>query len=171
MWFEKAGRICQNTVMRNKIIFTVLILVLAGGTGYFIWHDLNNSQMSEIRLPTINSKNVCGTSASSTECAGQPEGKLKVSVEPVKTPDLDRKIVISADLPEKAKEIAREKIKKLSEELKNNHNLFDSWLQLGIYRKIIGDYEGASESWEYAGKIRPQNSTSFNIWVTFMPII
>ena len=33
---------------------------------------------------------------------------------------------------------------------------------LGVYRKIIGDYEGAREVWEYASAIRPQNSVSFN---------
>ena len=33
---------------------------------------------------------------------------------------------------------------------------------MGVYRKIIGDYEDAREVWEYAGAIRPQNSVSFN---------
>ena len=38
----------------------------------------------------------------------------------------------------------------------------ENWLVLGVYRKMIGDYESAKEVWEYASAIRPQNSVSFN---------
>jgi tetratricopeptide (TPR) repeat protein len=77
-------------------------------------------------------------------------------------PDLDRPIHITANLPEDAKKIALEKIKDLSDKLKENPDLFNYWLELGVYRKMINDYEGAKEAWEYAGVIRPKNSISFN---------
>lgn len=35
------------------------------------------------------------------------------------------------------------------------------WIQVGLLKKIIGDYDGARDAWEYAGKIRPENSVSF----------
>ena len=35
------------------------------------------------------------------------------------------------------------------------------WVQIGLLKKIIGDYEGAGDAWEYAGVIRPANSVSF----------
>ena len=50
------------------------------------------------------------------------------------------------------------KIQDLSSQLKKDSDNLENWLVLGIYRKIIGDYEGAKEVWEYASAIRPQNS-------------
>lgn len=83
-------------------------------------------------------------------------------LEHLEHPNLDRPINIPEDFPEDAKKIATEKIQKLSNELKANNDFFDGWLDLGIYRKMIGDYEGAKECWEYASAIRPLNSISFN---------
>ena len=36
--------------------------------------------------------------------------------------------------------------------LKKNPNLFEQWMQLGLLRFILKDYEGAAQVWEYAGK-------------------
>ncbi len=36
-----------------------------------------------------------------------------------------------------------------------------SWIQLGNLKKMIGDFEGARDAWEYASLIRPSNSVSF----------
>jgi len=77
-------------------------------------------------------------------------------------PNLDRPINITANLPEDAQKIAQEKIEKLNSELKQDPSLFENWLVLGIYRKMIGDLEGAKECWEYAGFLSPQSPIPFN---------
>ena len=46
--------------------------------------------------------------------------------------------------------------------VKENPDYFNGWLQLGLLKKVIGDYIGARDAWEYAGVIRPQNSISFS---------
>ncbi|OGZ97015.1 MAG: hypothetical protein A2847_02765 [Candidatus Sungbacteria bacterium RIFCSPHIGHO2_01_FULL_50_25] len=46
--------------------------------------------------------------------------------------------------------------------VKENPDYFSGWIELGLLKKIIGDYEGAADAWEYAGLIRPQNSLSFS---------
>lgn len=46
--------------------------------------------------------------------------------------------------------------------LEKNPDDFAAWLNLGIVRKSIGDYEGAADVWEYAAKIRPQSSQPFS---------
>lgn len=38
---------------------------------------------------------------------------------------------------------------------------FNGWIQIGILKKTIGDFEGARDAWEYAGVIEPMNSLSF----------
>lgn len=45
--------------------------------------------------------------------------------------------------------------------VKENPDYLFGWLQVGFYKQVIGDFEGAREAWEYAGLIRPGNSVSF----------
>lgn len=45
--------------------------------------------------------------------------------------------------------------------MKTNPFHFNGWIQLGLLKKTIGDFEGARDAWEYAGVIEPLNSLSF----------
>lgn len=45
--------------------------------------------------------------------------------------------------------------------VKTNPSFFTGWIQVGIFKKIIGDFEGARDAWEYASLIEPLNSLSF----------
>ncbi len=38
---------------------------------------------------------------------------------------------------------------------------YNVWMQLGILKKEIGDFEGARDAWEYAGMLAPQGSVAF----------
>jgi len=77
-------------------------------------------------------------------------------------PDLDRMVVNDKTLSAEVVGILKIKIADLSDFLKGDPGQFDKWLDLGINRKIAGDYEGAIEAWTYASALRPQNSISFN---------
>lgn len=56
--------------------------------------------------------------------------------------------------------------------LRANADDFSSWMALGNAKLTVKDYEGAAAIFEYAGKIRPLNSISFNnlghIYSTFL---
>ena len=45
--------------------------------------------------------------------------------------------------------------------VKEHPDFFNGWIQLGLLKKIIGDFEGARDAWEYASLISPKNSLSF----------
>lgn len=45
--------------------------------------------------------------------------------------------------------------------VKTNPAYFFGWIQIGILKKTIGDFDGAMDAWEYAGVIEPKNSISF----------
>ncbi|MBU4353465.1 hypothetical protein KKA18_02085 [Patescibacteria group bacterium] len=143
--------------MREKIqviAVIIVIVILAGGAGYYIYSDFVKHRVSD--MPDNSGAGVEGT------------GDFKVEQIPIEDnvsapiPDLARAINISADLPEDARKIARENIEKLIVELKQNPNSFDSWLELAIYRKMISDYEGAKEIWGYTSKMAPNDAISFN---------
>lgn len=46
-------------------------------------------------------------------------------------------------------------IRAYGEELKKEPHELSSWLQLGLLKKNIGDYEGARDAWEYAAILNP----------------
>lgn len=128
--------------MKNKIILIAVIIILAAGVGYYIYSDLVQPPMSDI-TPT-------------------PTASENPTISPIAIPDLDKPIIIKSDLPQQSKDLATEKIKSISSQLKENPDNFNLWLELGVYRKMIDDFESARDAWEYASAIRPLNSTSFN---------
>lgn len=40
-------------------------------------------------------------------------------------------------------------------------HFFEGWIQIGLLKKTIGDFEGARDAWYYAGLIAPNNVVSF----------
>ncbi|MEK7560899.1 MAG: hypothetical protein AAB539_03005 [Patescibacteria group bacterium] len=57
--------------------------------------------------------------------------------------------------------------------VKQNPDFFEGWLQVGILKKTIGDFEGAGDAWAYASMIRPHNSVSFanlgELYAAYLP--
>lgn len=45
--------------------------------------------------------------------------------------------------------------------VKRDPDFFFGWIQAGLLKKVIGDFEGARDAWEYMSIIRPLNSISF----------
>lgn len=66
-----------------------------------------------------------------------------------KQPSLEREINITANIADETKELAQGKIEEIRGNLKENSDLRSSWLDLASYYKLIGDYDGAREVWEY----------------------
>jgi tetratricopeptide (TPR) repeat protein len=71
-------------------------------------------------------------------------------------------------VPEEVKVFTEEQKKRIYETLqshalavKGDPNYFNGWIQIGLLKKTIGDFEGARDAWEYAGVIQPGNSLSF----------
>ncbi len=140
---------------KQKAVFGVIIVVLAFAVaGFFIWRDVN-SLSPETQNTELNSQ-------SNESPVRATDGQNPVlTKETLKIPDLDRPIKISSNLNDDEKKRATSDIQEVSGILKGNHDYFDGWLQLGILRKMIGDYEGAVEAWNFAGVIRPKSTIPF----------
>lgn len=65
------------------------------------------------------------------------------------------------DLPAETFDSFRQRFEESKAELEKDPDLFNVWLQVGVLKKAVGDYEGARDVFIYAGRIRPQNSSSF----------
>ena len=148
-----------------KLNVTILIVIAALGAsalGFFIVKDLRGTAKPE-----------------ETELVKQEEAKnelkdeIKASLEDPaldeaekpdlpQAPSLDREIIFKALIREEDKPKIEAEIKIISQTLKENTDYHQGWLQLGILRKYIGDYEGAGEVWEYAAKIRQEDYVAYN---------
>ena len=76
-------------------------------------------------------------------------------------PDLNRELIFSDTFDKEAQVIMVEKFNKVIKVLEENPTSFDNWLELGIYRKTIEDYEGSELAWNYAAYLKPEK---FVVW-------
>jgi len=130
--------------MNNKFktyFSAVIILAIMVGARVFIFKEKINKPAPTVPSGPIESKKV--------------EAKNTI-------PNLDRQIVVKAELPtQEAGKVVNE-IQDLSLTLKQTPDYLPGWLQLGILRKFIGDYAGAIEAWKYASMIRPNEPIAYN---------
>ena len=159
---------CYNLLMKNKIIFVVIVLIILAGFGFYLYNNDKNPAIQGQSLDETNNVNIGGVTI-------QGDGDMKgFKIEPIEIknnnkpainvplPDLNKEIKITAEMSDDAKKIATAKIQDLSNQLKKDSDNLENWLVLGVYRKTIGDYEGAKEVWEYVTVITPQNVIALN---------
>ncbi len=128
----------------------ILILAALIGAGVFVFKDFKKTSAPK---ETINNQ----TDAAPLEVTENSKAEIKNSA-----PNLNRQIVMKIELPPgEAGKIINE-IQDLSLTLKQTPDYLAGWLQLGILRKFIGDYDGAVEAWKYASVIRPKEPISYN---------
>ena len=161
----------------RTIVFIAIALVVIGGIGYYnIKNDIavqDGTDISEIAasgdkktgddVKVADDKTIIDSVAVKTDSKDEkvPITRSVSAVIAIPVPDLDRPIIFPDGYSaESAKEVTGQ-IAILIDFLKADSNRFNEWLDLGILRKSIEDYEGAREAWEYASAIRPQNSLSF----------
>lgn len=71
-------------------------------------------------------------------------------------------------VPEEVKVFTEEQRQQLYATIQTHANVvksdpayFNGWIQIGVLKKMIGDFEGARDAWEYASLIQPGNSLSY----------
>lgn len=153
---------------RNKIIFSlIVVLILAGVYVLFdkrsdIGENANNEAIATTTTSTTTAsddKIITGSNSGYTiEQVPIEEGRGI----PQPIPDLNRKIIVSANatVTAEAKAFSETKVSALQDKLRNNPADLESWIYLGIYQKQGGDYVGASMSWMYASKLAPTDFVS-----------
>ncbi len=82
-------------------------------------------------------------------------GGGKVELDTIEPPSTDRAITITTALSQEAASDLKRKMETTITELKREPKRVDLWLQLGVYRKMAGDYEGARIAWEYVAIAGP----------------
>jgi tetratricopeptide (TPR) repeat protein len=130
----------------NKKWFPVLLLVVLVA-GYFLFIK---------KAPRENSGNTAvATSTNNTVTSAGGNYTIEQIPTEVSVPDLNRKVVFGSTTgyDEVTKKVIVDKIIGIQAELKKNSKDLSKWLDLGIYQKMAGDYEGAVISWKYVASV------------------
>ncbi|HEY4499596.1 MAG TPA: tetratricopeptide repeat protein [Candidatus Paceibacterota bacterium] len=139
----------------KKTLIIIGFIGLIVGASWFGW-----SQMA--KTPVVNSPQ---SEATSTVNDIKPAPVSLTEKEKLQQQAIDiinRDILIRVSLSAATEAQAREKIKELSDMIRGNFDYDAPWLDLGSYRRLIGDYDGAREAWEFLAKIRPQSYVVFH---------
>lgn len=153
--------------MKNKtkiIVILLAIIIIAGvlfltgaikSNGEKVLPDGSNT-VSSTTEQTVGGVTYTGSGDFKVE-----QVPLNENVPAVKVPDLNRPLNFPVGTSPEVKTIIEAKIASNIAKLKKDPNLIAEWISLGINRKMISDYEGAKEAWEYAAIINPNYVVTF----------
>jgi len=131
------------------VIIAGLIVIIGGS--YFLFHT--KTQPISEQSPTGSTTDLGNGTSITTS------GNGTISIVPVNNkvqhPSLAGAINISASLPPDAAAILRAQEQTLIAQLTKTPTRLDLWLQLGVDRKIGGDYQGAIDAWNYVAITGP----------------
>lgn len=147
----------------------IIILALAAAA-FFMALNLRSrisNLLSFKDVPSSSAPSPSATAATSSPLEQKPENRPNVLVSPFfiysgRDPQEVRSNAEEIKIfPAEYREKIYSKIRSNGAAVKQNPDFFNGWLEVGFYKKQIGDYEGARDAWEYVGLIRPQNGVSF----------
>jgi tetratricopeptide (TPR) repeat protein len=119
-------------------------------SGWVVWKD--GQQPAD--FPSENIQTPLGV---------EEEGQLEiVNLQQRAEQILQRPVIFKSEPPTVIKADIEKQIRENIESLREGYDNLISWISLGQLRKVIGDYEGARDAWEFASLIRPENSLSFH---------
>lgn len=134
--------------MENKkklIIPLGILIIIAIFGGWYVYNDFygnkeenkNNKNNAPLNLPNRQDWTISEEKPSDDALKNQQ-------------PDLVRKFYVMTNLTESEQNKTQEEMQSIIQGLTENYNQPGLWIQLGLLRKLIGDYSGAKEAWEYA---------------------
>lgn len=143
----------KNTYM--IVLVGVIVFFIAGAVAYNLKKNTqDNTSSTEILLPD-------GGAIEAEFVEGSGAGKISLPKD-VTIPNLSYALIFPSQMTEDAKKSAQKSIVSAREYLTDHPESFDSWMTLGLYYKLIGDYRGTVDAWTYASLLRPADSLSFS---------
>ncbi len=151
----------RYTIPIMKFIPISITIIFAMFGSWLIWKDsrVQTGNMSD----DISTATTSGEKIQNISLGVEGDGEFSI-INLQKRADqiLQRAIVFSSEPPATIKSDIEKQIKENTEVLRGNYDNLIPWISLGQLRKVIGDYEGARDAFEFASLIRPENTISFH---------
>lgn len=161
IYFNLMENNLKISIVTKRIGFLIgiaIFLFAVGLSGWFIYRDYVKHQVSnKVFNKVSNNEEQANGGQSSVISDSNIVEEIKKQM-----PDLDRKIVVTENLSTEVRLRAINDIGTIVAKLKEDYDRREEWLNLGIWRKTIGDYEGAAEAWKFATIIRPNDPVAFH---------
>lgn len=154
----------------KNILASVLVVFALLLVGFYIYRDVHRQSSDETLSTTATSSQNNNVSVG-VEATGANNG-YKVDVLSTETsatsslsailPNLDLPIVAKNKVNSEILAIITTNIKKISATLKKDPKNQLSWLNLAIFRKMLGDYGASRDIWLFVIKAWPDDYTAYN---------
>lgn len=151
---------------RKKITIIVSLLLLLV-LGYLLFDKKIMSNRKVIPNNNATTTEETGVKVSTTEGSGgytiKKISEATIPATTIKMPDLARAVQFldSINNTDEVKKMISEKVLSLQSDLKKDPTTITKWVDLGMYYKMAGDYEGAVIYWKYITQVVPNDFISF----------
>lgn len=136
--------------MSTKQIATIIIILGLAIGGVYLLNSPEAQPEGTVDLGAGEAEIEYGNGATSTVVV-IPAGQV-----PKPIPSLTRSFVPGAPFTQEEKKILLDKKEEYVVRLTENPGDINAWIQLGILRRYVMDYQGTREAWEYAIKLSPR---------------
>ena len=137
--------------MKKNLLLILLALMVAGAISWRFWPD---QELSQVPPQILEEKVVVKNN--------QPKSDDKEVLKATAVKIISRPVMVSAPLLEADRKRAEGKIKEISDLIREDYNVTYPWYDLGSYRRVIGDFEGAAEAWNFVPLIRPKDFVAYH---------
>lgn len=154
------------TNQRKNLLAMLFVLIVVGAVSVYIFKDLRKSVTNNVQ-PVDKSNELEPIYLDNQTSRGYkitvlPEEASKSPSASVKMPDLDLAVKNESNLNDAAFKVISQNTAKITKELKDEPNNELNWLNLAVYRKMLGDYAGSVKILDYVTILWPTDYAPFN---------
>jgi tetratricopeptide (TPR) repeat protein len=153
-------------MMQDKTkVLGIVAVVLILGLGIFFYNKKHAEAPSETMSETPTTTQKIVSKDGVTAAVSSTGGDYTIEQVPVTTivkPVLASSLTFTSPIDPTAKAILLDKFKKVQFQLTQTPQDLNSWIMLGTYYKMAGDYDDAIKTWEYVSAMSPTNVISFS---------
>ncbi|HRH26757.1 MAG TPA: tetratricopeptide repeat protein [Parcubacteria group bacterium] len=151
----------EMTKTQKVISLIVFIVILILGV-YMVMNKKTNKTETENTNASTTEQVIIDELSKNNPNYTIEQVPITENVKKIPVPDLNRAVVFDSKLvftPE-VKTMITSKIVGLQTQIKADPNKLLPWIDLGMYQKMAGDYEGAKISWKYVSEKAPTDFIS-----------
>lgn len=147
--------------MKSKIIIFILGIIVISGIIWAVGYRTDSGSTSEVSpIATSTPSETDGVVTENNAPAIITSGVQKTNfiVPSIPTPVFDKPLVFPENFTDAQKKDVQAHVDQYVAELKANEFAYEAWIDLGLYRKNIKDYQGAFEAWNFASSMYPDDT-------------
>ncbi len=141
-----------------KKTLSIVLLLLAVGVA--IWYVSRGGNAQPSTDQPLNEQAVSLVSSGDVSVVSPVDSK-KVALEAKALEIISHPVMVKIPILESSKKSALAKIEEVADLIRDNYDYANAWYDLGAYRMVIGDYDGAIEAYEFVISIRPADHVGY----------